>query len=209
MSKATRKRAERTLTDVVRTLDQVRATLARRLEEVDLEATSKRGVRWAGKVRTDIERRARPKRRRMPAAGLAGIAGVVLLGAAAGVGYLLYDRERREAARLRFDGVQRGARERYAELTGRGQTQVDLEKRVREAIVNGGRMPQGLEVVVEGRTVYLRGAVSDSGAVDTAAERAHAVPGVVAVVNLTTSAVTANNAKGSRPRASGSSARSS
>jgi hypothetical protein len=190
-------------------LDQVRATLARRLEEVDLEATSKRGVRWAGKVRTDIERRARPKRRRMPAAGIAGIACVVLVGAAAGVGYLLYDRERREAARLRFDGVQRGARERYAELTGRGQTQVDLEKRVREAIVNGGRMPQGLEVVVEGRTVYLRGAVSDSGAVDTAAERAHAVPGVVAVVNLTTSAVTANNAKGSRPRASGSSARSS
>jgi osmotically-inducible protein OsmY len=209
MSKATRKRAERTLTDVVRTLDQVRATLARRLDEVDLEATGKRSVRWAGKVRNDIERRARPKRRRIPPAGIAGIAGVVLLGAAAGVGYLLYDRERREAARRRFDGVQRGARERYAELTGRAQDLMDLEKKVRAAIANGGRLLQGLEVVVEGRTVYLRGAVNDPGAVDAAAERAHAIPGVVAVVNLTTSAGTANNAKSSRPRASGSGTRSS
>jgi hypothetical protein len=62
---------------------------------------------------------------------------------------------------------------------------------------------------VEGRTVYLRGAVNDPGAVDAAAERAHAIPGVVAVVNLTTSAATANNAKSSRPRASGSGTRSS
>src|SRR5436309_661725 len=62
MSKATRKRAERTLTDVVRTLDRVRATLARRLDEMDLDAARKRGARWADR----LERRARPRRRQVP-----------------------------------------------------------------------------------------------------------------------------------------------
>jgi osmotically-inducible protein OsmY len=41
-------------------------------------------------------------------------------------------------------------------------------------------------VEVEGRTVYLKGAVADPAAADAAAERAHAVEGVVAVVNHTT-----------------------
>jgi hypothetical protein len=52
----------------------------------------------------------------------------------------------------------------------------------------GGGGPYGLVIVVEGRTVYLRGAVADPAFVDAAAERAHGVRGVVAVVNLTTSA---------------------
>jgi osmotically-inducible protein OsmY len=43
-----------------------------------------------------------------------------------------------------------------------------------------------VDVAVEGRTVYLRGSVDDPAAVDAAAERIHAVDGVVAVVNLTT-----------------------
>ena len=44
-----------------------------------------------------------------------------------------------------------------------------------------------LAVLLTGGTVYLRGAVADPASVDAAAERAHGVPGVVAVVNLTTS----------------------
>jgi osmotically-inducible protein OsmY len=102
---------------------------------------------------------------------------------------VVYDRERREAARRRLNDVQSRARERYAELTGgRTRAEADLEERVRQAIADGGSAPQELDVVVEGRTVYLRGGVPDPAAVDAAAERIHGVPGVVAVVNLTTSA---------------------
>jgi len=85
--------------------------------------------------------------------------------------------------------VQSRARQRYAELTsGRTRAETDLQQRVDQTVAEGGTPPHGLEVVVEGRTVYLRGAVADPAFVDAAAERVHGVPGVVAVVNLTTSA---------------------
>jgi osmotically-inducible protein OsmY len=61
-----------------------------------------------------------------------------------------------------------------------------LKNRVEEAMAAGGNRPSGVDVSVEGRTVYLRGAVDDPAAVDAAAERIHGVDGVVAVVNLTT-----------------------
>jgi BON domain len=191
MGKISTNRAERALEIAVGALDQARGTLVQRLDEMDLHAMRRRGVQLAGSVRTDLERRVRPQpRRRISPWGVAGITGIVVLGAAAvGIGYIAYDRERREAARRRLTGVQTRARERYAELTGgRTRAEAELEERVREAIANGGGAPQGLECVVEGRTVYLRGAVLDPAAVDAAAERIHGVPGVVAVVNLTTGA---------------------
>jgi hypothetical protein len=190
MAKVTRKRGERALDVAIGALDQARGTLAQRLDDIDMDAMRKRGVRLAGSVRSDVQRRMRPPRRRVSPWGMAGIAGLVVLGAAAaGIGYVAYDRERREAARRRLTDVQSRARERYAELTGgRTRAEVDLEDRVRQAIADGSVAPQGLDVVVEGRTVYLRGAVSDPAAVDAAAERIHGVAGVVAVVNLTTSA---------------------
>jgi hypothetical protein len=190
MGKVARKRAERTLDGAVEVLDQARAALVKRLDNVDLTSMQKRGTRWAGSVRSDLERRARPRRRRVSPWTVAGITGLVVLGAAAvGVGYVAYDRERRDAVQRRLGDVRQRARERYAELVG-GQTEVeaDLEARVRQAIAEGGTPPEGLEVVVEGRTAYLRGAVSDPAFVDAGAERVHSVPGVVAVVNLTTSA---------------------
>jgi hypothetical protein len=190
MGKLSKRRGERVLDDMVGILDQARGALIQRLDDIDLRAAQKRGARIAGSVRTDIRRRTRPRRRGPSALAIAGIAGVVVLGAAAlGIGYVAYDRDRREAARRRISDVQHRARERYAELIG-GQTQAEanLEARVRQAISEGGRPPEGLEVVVEGRTVYLRGAVKDPAFVDAAAERVHGVPGVVAVVNLTTSA---------------------
>ena len=189
MGKPTKRRVERALNDVVGVLDQARGALVQRLDEIDLTAMQKRGTRMAGAVRSDLQRRTRPRRRRVSPWAIAGIAGVVALGAAAaGIGYVAYDRDRRDAARRRLSDVQHRARERYAELVG-GQTQAEanLEARVRQAISDGGRPPEGLEVVVEGRTVYLRGAVADPAFVDAAAERVHGVPGVVAVVNLTTS----------------------
>ena len=190
MGNGSKWRGERALNTAIGALDQARGTLVQRLNELDVDAMRKQGIRLAGSVRTDLTRRMRPRRRRVSPWGVAGIAGIVLLGAAAvGVGYVVYDRERREAARRRLNDVQSRARERYAELTGgRTRAEADLEERVRQAIGNGGAGPQDLDVVVEGRTVYLRGGVSDPAAVDAAAERIHGVPGVVAVVNLTTTA---------------------
>jgi len=48
----------------------------------------------------------------------------------------------------------------------------------------GGAIPEGLQVAVEGRTVYLRGTV-DTAVADQAALSAQSVEGVAAVVNLT------------------------
>jgi BON domain len=191
MGIANKGRGERALGDLIEALDQARGILVRRLDEIDLDAMRKRGTRLAGTMRSDIQRRVRPRRRRVSPWGVAGITGLVALGAAAvGIGYVVYDRERREAARRRLTGVQARARERYAELTGgRTQGEADLEARVKQAVAEGGvPPPQGLEVVVEGNTVYLRGVVPDTAFVDAAVERVHTVPGVVAVVNLTTGA---------------------
>jgi hypothetical protein len=193
MGKAVNKRGERALGDLVDILDQVREGLVRRLDDIDLDAMRKRGTRAAGVVRSDLRRRVRPRRRRLGPGAIAGIAGLAVLGlAAAGAGYLVYDRERREVARRRLGEIQSRARDRYTELTsgltGRARSENGLQQLVEQTIGEGGKAPTGLDVVVEGRTVYLRGAVSDPAFVDAAAERVHAVPGVVAVVNLTTSA---------------------
>ena len=182
-------RGERALGDLAGTIEQARGALAHRLERIDIEAMQKRGTKLAGSVRSDVVRRLRPARRGPSPAAIFGMAGLAVLGlAAAGVGYLIYDRERREAARKRLEGMRSGVRERYAELTGgRTRAETDLEEKVEQAISQGGKPPEGLQTVVEGRTGYLRGDVADPASVDAAAERAHGVPGVVAVVNLTTS----------------------
>jgi hypothetical protein len=168
---------------------------ASRLDDIDKTKLQRRGYKAAGGLRKQVERRVRrePERRpRWP------IAGLVAIGAGlAAVGWLVYDAGRREAVRRRLTEAPSRARERYADLGGvggavnrvsgrsNGQEQ-DLKQQVEETIAQGGTRPAGLEVSVEGRTVYLRGRVDDPAAVDAAAERVHSVPGVVAVVNLTT-----------------------
>ncbi len=88
-----------------------------------------------------------------------------------------------------LNGIPSRSAARSAPQTGgRTQAEIDLEERVRQAISDSGSVPDDFDLVVEGRTVYLRGAVADPASVDAAAERIHGVPGVVAVVNLTTSA---------------------
>jgi len=190
MGKANKRRGEQALDTAIGALEKARGSLVQRLDDIDMDAIRKRGTRLAGSMRSDLQRRIRPRRRRASPLRLVGLTGLAVLGAAAvGIGYLAYDRERREAARRRLADVQSRARERYAELTGgRTQAEIDLEERVRQAVADGGSLPDGLELVVEGRTVYLRGAVADPASVDAAAERIHGVSGVVAVVNLTTSA---------------------
>ena len=188
MSKPNNGRGERAIRETVAVLDQMRASLVRRLDNTDLEAMRKRGVKWYGSMRKDVNRRMRPRRRGFTPGLMALVVGATAIGATiAGLGYVAYDRERREAARKRLDDVRTTARQRYTELAGRwSQNGDDLQRKVELAIRGGGEMPEGLEVMVEGRTVYLRGAVPDPSVADRAAERAHSVPGVVAVVNLTT-----------------------
>jgi hypothetical protein len=168
---------------------------AGRLDDIDTTKLQRRGYKTAGALRKQVERRVKREpepRPRWP------IAGLVAIGAGlAAVGWLVYDAGRREAVRRRLTEAPSRARERYADLGGvggavnrvsgrsNGQEQ-DLKQQVEETIAQGGAPPSGLEVSVEGRTVYLRGRVDDPAAVDAAAERVHSVPGVVAVVNLTT-----------------------
>lgn len=220
MNRALKKRTETALDELARTYELVRALLIQRLEDIDTGTVRKRGseyaskmatrldnidttrlqrrgYKYAGALRKNVERRVRPEPKpRWP------IAGLVALGAGlAAVSWLVYDRSRREAMRQRLSEAQSRARERYADLGGVGGAlnkvsgrnnghDDNLKRAVEEAITTGGPRPAGLEVSVEGRTVYLRGRVDDPAAVDAAAERIHSVPGVVAVVNLTTGSVT-------------------
>jgi hypothetical protein len=221
VNRALKKRTETALDELARTYELVRGLLIQRLEDVDTGTVRKRGslyaskmasriddidtrklqrrgYKYAGALRKNVERRARPKPQPGPRWPIAGL---VAVGAAmAAVGWLMYDRSRREAMRQRLNEAQSRARERYADLGGVGGAlnkvsgrtnghEQNLKSSVEEAISAGGPRPAGLEVSVEGRTVYLRGKVDDPGAVDAAAERIHSVPGVVAVVNLTTGSV--------------------
>jgi hypothetical protein len=195
-----RKRGERAADELVRSLEQARDEAVRRLERIDFEAARKRGARVAGTLQSSLEQRVRlprglelrmrPRPRRRIPPLVWGATAMVLAGmAGAGITRVLADRERREQLRRQVDGLRVRARERYAVLAGsRAQRDLDLEERVRDAIAARGPVPEGLEVSVEGRTVYLKGTVSDPAAVDEAAERVHDVDGVVAVVNLTTAA---------------------
>ncbi len=185
-----RTRADKAVDDLVRTLEQARSQIVHRLNDLDFKAMRKRSARLAGSLQSELQQRVRPRRRRSFPGGGTGIAGLVAAAlAGAAVAYLLTSEQRRRAAQERLAGVGRQARQRYAELTGgRTPAEADLEARVQEALAAQGSTPEGMEVAVEGRTVYLRGTVPDPAVVDQAAERIHAVDGVVAVVNLTTSA---------------------
>ncbi|MBO0746502.1 MAG: BON domain-containing protein [Candidatus Dormibacteraeota bacterium] len=196
-------------------LGQVRSGVVSRLGDVDTAALKKQGqtlkaqgLDYAAEVRRQAEKRGVPlpflpeprrKSRRWPlAAILAGVA----LGVAGATAYFLYDRQRRESVKQRLNQVQSAAYDRYTNLGGvqgaiqgvRGRVNgSDLKDKVVAAISGGGEFPQGLEVEVEGRTVYLKGEIADAAAADAAAERAHTVEGVVAVVNHTTSPAPSQN----------------
>lgn len=206
-------RAESALADILeelsKTAEAARALASERLDDVDTEAIARRTARAAEGLRAALQRRLRPAGRAIqaPAAIVrrrrtlhwGWLVGAGVLVGAVGVGVLLSSRERRAA----LAGLPARALDRYAELRPRvGASEAALRSAVERAVANGGSAPEGLTVAVEGRTVYLRGEVADPSAADAAAERAHGVPGVAAVVNLTTGRVaspTSGNASGRAP----------
>lgn len=201
-----KKRGDSALSELARTYELVRDELADRLEDVasriddlDTRALGNRAYSSAAALREQVEKRAariqgmRPARRRrsVPWAWL-------LLGAATlGIAWFLVDSRRRDmVTRLgaRTSSAARGAGVSSAvdgvmgRVRGQQGTILDearLRSDVETAIAAGGGMPDGLQVAVEGRTVYLRGTLQAQEA-DVAATRAQGVEGVAAVVNLTT-----------------------
>lgn len=197
-------------------IGQVRSGVVSRLANVDTEALKTQGqalaahgLDYAGEVRRQVEKTGvpvpflpQPKPKATPRWPLAAILVGVGIGVAATAAWLLYDRKRREAVQKRLNQVQSAAYDRYVNLGGvqgalqgvRGKVNgSDLKDKVVAAISGGGEFPKGLEVEVEGRTVYLKGEIQDAAAADAAAERAHTVEGVVAVVNHTTSPAPSQN----------------
>ncbi|HEX4216526.1 MAG TPA: BON domain-containing protein [Candidatus Dormibacteraeota bacterium] len=203
---AIKERGQAARDELGKTYDALRELVAERVNEVDGKALRNRGTDLAGSVRKAANKRIgklpvnRKQRRSFPVVPVV-IIGAAALGAAAVTAYFLYDRNRRDMVRDRVNQVGTAARERYVQLGGvsgavqtvtsrvRGngsQNGADLRVRVEAAIAAGEELPGGLQIDVEGRTVYLKGEVADAKAADAAAERAHSVDGVVAVVNRTT-----------------------
>lgn len=202
-----KKRSDTALSELARTYELVRDELtdrlddlASRIDDLDTKALGGRAYSSAAAVRGMAEKRAqqlqkvRPgrKRRSMPW-------GWFVLGALTlGVAWVMYDSRRRQmiTGRVTQLGSRRGTGGVSAAVDGvmskvRGDQPVFDEARLRsevETAIAGageGGIPDGLQVAVEGRTVYLRGAV-EPGLADAAANRAQSVEGVAAVVNLTT-----------------------
>jgi len=197
---AIRKKGDSAVAELVRTYEVLRDQLADRLDEIDTRALGNRAFTYSKDLRQRVEGRVRPKpRRRFP------LAAALALGAAIGIGFLLYDRRRRDMVQGRLTQLSVRTRERIAPAMGNGlsgavdnvmgkvrggSVELDeqkLQSEVEAAIAGaaeGGGLPDGLQVAVEGRTVYLRGTVHP-GIADQAAVRAQSVEGVAAVVNLT------------------------
>ncbi len=206
----TRKQGDRALTEIAKTVELARDDLADRLEEVAgrlerMDAKALSGQAYAstaaarrriGKRATELQKMRMGRQRRSFPWGWLVLGAVTL-----GVAWLMYDRRRREmiggqvtqlgnrtTAAARSAGIASAVDEVMSRVRGQ-QTALDeaalgqeVESGISEALEGG--LPEGLQVTIEGRTVYLRGTV-DPVLADSAANLAQAVPGVAAVVNLT------------------------
>lgn len=202
MKKRAARKVDSALEEILGVIDGLREQVATRLSEVDTDQFRKRAGKLAveasrrsREARRQAEGRLRPRRRRGP-----GIAAFLIVGAVgAGVAYVLADAGRRRRLTESVRNLTSGARGRLDEngVTGAVDGMMTklrpaadlqgaaLKTEVEGALAAQGAVPAGLEISVEGRTVYLRGTVADAAALDRAMERIQELPGVVAVVNLT------------------------
>ncbi len=212
MKSDVRRKGDTALSELAKTYELVRDELTDRLDGLagridDLDTRRLRGRAYtsARQLRSSVQDRVRPmtrarSRRRFPW-GL-----LVLGGLTFGLAWLLYDQRRRDMIQGRITQIGARTREQVApnmkngisgavdgmmgkvRSGGRALDEMALKTEVEAAITGigeGGGLPDGLQVAVEGRTVYLRGMVVSTVA-DQAAARAQQVEGVAAVVNLTT-----------------------
>ena len=204
MKKKAARTADSALEEILGVVESLRQQILARLPEVDTEQLRKR----AGKLAQEADRRSqdarrraegriRPRRRRR-APGVAAF--ILMAGLGAGIAYVLADAGRRRRLAESVRNLGEGARGRIDENGVSGAVDgmmtklrpaggplqgAALKTEVEGALTAQGGIPAGLELSVEGRTVYLRGTVADPIALDRAMERIQDLPGVVAVVNLT------------------------
>lgn len=204
MSRKNVKRTDSAVEELLAAFESFRQQVLARLAAIDTDELRSRATglareadRRSRDARRRAERRLRPKPRRR-GAGLT--AAVVVFGVGATLYYVLSDAERRRRLTGSIQSLGRGAR---GQMNGIGVSgAVDgvmsrvrpgsvelagtaLQTEVEGALAAQGGAPAGLEVSVEGRTVYLRGTVADPASLDRSMERIQELPGVVAVVNLT------------------------
>lgn len=179
----------------------LRQNALERIEEWEVESrplrrkAARRAMALSYEALDRIDERAGTHQRRRRGRSWLGV--WLSLIAGVGVGYLVADRRSRAALKGGLVKVQDEAKHRVPALVdtlddirsrwsrgGSAAEEAALRARVEAALTQAGA--SGLEVGVEGRTVYLKGAVAGREALDSAIERARSVEGVAAVINLAT-----------------------
>lgn len=223
-----RRKGDTALSELAKTYELVRdeltdrlEDLAGRLDELDARRLQGRAYASARQLRSRVEDRVRPlrpkraARRQMDFPWALVVLGCVTLG----IAWVLYDRRRRDMIQGRITQLGARTREQVPSVRsgitgavdgmmgkvrsgGRAPDEAALKTEVEAAIAAEGGRPEGLQVAVEGRTVYLRGTV-ESALADKAAASAQQVDGVAAVVNLTSVPQASVEVEVDRPRSTG------
>lgn len=170
--------------------------------EADTRPLRRRAMRRALDFSYDMLDRAESRsgagRRR--GGGRAFLAAMSGLAAGGAIGYVVADQRSRSALQGSLVRIQGEAKQRVPALvdraggtldelrtlwarSGSGADEAALVPKV-ESAVRSQPGAEGLQVGVEGRTVYLRGSVGDRSALDGAIEKVRSVEGVAAVINL-------------------------
>ena len=218
MNRIVKKKSESALDELMRAFEAARDEILDRVSKIDTDEFVDRAVKMtdrAAKIsgraakmsrtaRQLAESRVRPKRRSLniPLIALA-------LGIGAAAGYVLVDAGRRQRMRTGVTRLTENAKDRIEGMGVSGAVDGvmnkmrpnnsaavqdgELRQEVQSALGSEG-LPAGLDLSVEGRTVYLRGTVTDSAQLDRSMEKIQSLSGVVAVVNLTVPAAAAGSA---------------